>query len=304
MRRGIYLACLLLSASYLLAADKLPEGPGLAAKYEADAGIEKNAAVVFAENFEGGDLRRWDDKGGTIAVVDDAPHAGKKCAAAAMHRGKDNGGEAKKWFMPGADCVFARFYVKFSADYQYNHHFVSLMANSAKDKWSSFGKAGLKPDGTYFSSGMEPWFAWGKNPPPGEVNLYTYYFDMAIDKKMNKYWGNGFFPPGPEKGHDAGKERAIPPLDKWQCWEFMVQANTAPEKADGRQAMWIDGKLIADFQGIRFRKDNDLKINCIWLQHYGYDDGDPTKEHRKESQCVWFDDLVVAREYVGPMKEK
>lgn len=32
----------------------------------------------------------------------------------------------------------------------------------------------------------------GKNPPPGEVNLYTYYLDMEPDRKMDKYWGNGF----------------------------------------------------------------------------------------------------------------
>ena len=98
--------------------------------------------------------------------------------------------------MPGADRVYARCYVKFSADYQYNHHFLTLLANQRTNKWSAFGKAGLKPNGTYYSTGMEPWFAWGKNPSPGEVNLYTYYLDMEPDRKMNKYWGNGFFPPG------------------------------------------------------------------------------------------------------------
>ena len=28
---------------------------------------------------------------------------------------------------------------------------------------------------------MEPWFAWGKNPPPGEVNLYAYFGNDPID---------------------------------------------------------------------------------------------------------------------------
>jgi len=27
----------------------------------------------------------------------------------------------------------------------------------------------------------------------------------------------------------------------------MIQANTAPDKADGKQAMWVDGKLIGEF---------------------------------------------------------
>ena len=42
--------------------------------------------------------------------------------------------------------------MKFSSDYQYNHHFVWLGANQRTNKWSAFGKAGLKPDGTYYST--------------------------------------------------------------------------------------------------------------------------------------------------------
>ncbi len=280
----------------------LPEGPGLCAKYPNDTGISKDPSVFFSDNFESGDLKNWDDKSGTITVTTDKPHAGHHCATAPIHRGKDQGGEAKKWFMPGGDIVFARFYVKFSADYQYSHHFVTLLANKADNKWSAFGKAGLKPDGaTWYLAGMEPWFAWGKNPPPGELNLYTYYMDMAIDPKMDKYWGNGFFPKGPGKGKDASPDRVMPALDQWQCWEFMIQANTAADKADGRQAMWLDGKLIGDFRNIRWRADPNLKVNCFWLEHYGYDNSDPTRGHTKDSQSVWFDDIVVASKYIGPM---
>ena len=293
---------LVVIGSATAAQEKLPEGPGLAAKYPADAGIAKDPAVFFADDFESGDLKRWDDKSGTIAVTDEKPNGGTKCVAAPMEKGKNTGGEAKKWFMPGGERVFARVYVKFSEDYQYNHHFLWMSANPRSNKWKSFGKAGLKPDGTYFSSGMEPWFAWGKNPSPGELNFYSYFMDMEVDKKMNKYWGNSFFPPGPGRGKAADeKTRVIPKLGVWQCWEFMLEAN-APDKADGRQAMWLDGKLVGAFEGIRWRKEADLKINCFWLEHYGYDPGDPTKQYHKERQTVWFDDVVIAKEYVGPRK--
>lgn len=272
----------------------------LSAKYPGDVGIEKDPVVLFAENFESGDLKQWDQQRGGVVMSGEKPNSGQWCVQMLMERGKNTGGDAIKWFMPGADTVYVRFYAKFSADYQYCHHFVRLSANQRTNKWSSFGKAGLKPDGTYYSSGMEPWFAWGRNPPPGEVNLYTYYLDMAIDPKMNKYWGNNFFPPGPGKGGSAGESRVIPSLNQWQCWEFMVQANTAPDQADGKQAMWVDGKLVGEFTGIRWRTDLDLKVNCLWLQHYGYDEGDPTKQYWKQRQSVWFDDIVVARQYVGP----
>jgi len=276
---------------------------GLAAKYPGDAGIATDSDVLFAENFESGDMKKWDQKNGRVVMTEDQPNSGRWCVQMPMERGKNHGGDAIKWFMPGADAVYARFYVKFSLDYQYNHHFVWLGANQRTNKWSAFGKAGLKPNGTYYSTGMEPWFAWGKNPPPGEVNLYTYYLDMEPDRKMDKYWGNGFFPPGPGKGKPAGAARVIPPLNQWQCWEFMIQANTAPDKSDGKQAIWVDGKLIGEFTGIRWRSDLDLKVNCLWLEHYGYDEGDPTKQYSKESQSVWFDDVVVARRYIGPIKK-
>jgi hypothetical protein len=283
-------------------AASLPQGRGLAAAYRGDAGIEKDPAVLFADNFESGDLSRWDEHHGAIAVTGEGAYSGRRCVVSEMVRGQNTGGQAIKWFMPGADTVFARFYVKFSPDYQFHHHFVTLLANQAKNKWSAFGKAGLKPNGTYYSSGMEAWFAWGKNPPPGELHLYTYYLDMEPDPKMpGKYWGNSFFAPGPEKGRAAGPRRVIPALNKWQCWEFMVQANTAPEKADGTQAMWVDGKLVGAFSGIRWRSDLDLKVNALWLQHYGYDSSDPTRNATKDRQTVWFDNVVVATRYIGPL---
>jgi predicted amidohydrolase len=277
-------------------------GAGLASRYPKDAGIDKDPAVLFAENFESGEMKKWDQKRGGVIMTESKPNSGAWCVEMRMERGKNEGGDAIKWFLPGADRVYARFYVKFSPDYQYDHHFVTLLANQRTNKWSAFGKAGLKPNGTYYSTGMEPWFAWGKNPPPGEVNLYTYFLDMEPDRKMNKYWGNSFFPPGPGKGQAAGAQRVVSPLDRWQCWEFMIQANSAPDKADGEQAMWVDGKPVGEFTGIRWRSDMDLKVNCLWLQHYGYDSGDPTKQYWKERQSVWFDDVVVAREYIGPMR--
>ena len=51
----------------------------------------------------------------------------------------------------------------------------TLLATDRKNRWSAFGKAGQKPDGdTWFCTGMEPWFAWGKNASPGELNFYAY----------------------------------------------------------------------------------------------------------------------------------
>jgi hypothetical protein len=282
-----------------------PRGnPALAGRHPGDVGIGRDPEVLFADDFETDDLKRWDEVRGTPRIARERPHAGRACVEMEMIRGHNTGGDAKKWFLPGADTVYVRFYVKFSANYRYSHHFVTLLGGPPRNKWAAFGKAGLKPDGTYFSAGMEPWFAWGANPPPGEINLYTYFADMERDPKMDKYWGNGFFPPGPGKGRAGGPQRVVPALDRWQCWEFMIQANSAPDAADGRQAMWLDGKPAGEFSGIRWRTDLQAAVNCVWLQHYGFDGSDPTRRHWPERQSVWFDDVVVARRYVGPMVTK
>lgn len=276
---------------------------GLAARYIKDTGIAKDPAVIFADDFESGALKKWDSVRGAFKSTNDNPASGQYCVVSEMRRGQNNGGDAIKWFMPGHDRVYARFYVKFSSDYQYAHHFVTLMANHRNNKWSAFGKAGLKPNGTYFSSGMEPWFAWGKNPPPGELNFYSYFIDMKPDPKMNKYWGNSFFPPGPPPATAAAANRFVPKLNQWQCWEFCLVANSLGE-ANGEQTMWVDSRQIAHFTGIRWRNDLDVKVNCLWLQHYGYDSSDPTRSYTKDSQVVWFDDVVVATQYIGPRREQ
>src|SRR5262249_21721326 len=134
-------------------------GAGLAAKYPGDVGIANDPDVLFADDFESGDMKKWDQQRGRVVMTQDKPNSGHWCVQMPMERGKNHGGDAIKWFMPGADMVYARVYVKFSPDYQYNHHFVWLGANQRTNKWSAFGKAGLKPNGTYYSTGMEPGFA-------------------------------------------------------------------------------------------------------------------------------------------------
>ncbi len=274
---------------------------GLAARYPGDQGIEQDPAVLFHEDFERGRLDRWDNIRGHPVLTNLHPHAGRYCVRMEMQRGSNTGADLKKWFA-GADRVFVRFYVKFSPDHRYLHHFVTLLANEPGNRWAAFGKAGTKPDGRWFCSGMEPWFAWGRNPPPGELMMYSYFLDMDMDPKMRRYWGNMFFPPGPDRGRPAQPTRVLPALGRWQCWEFMIEANRDADHADGRQAMWLDGRQIAEFTGLRWRLGPELKINCLWLQYYGMDESDPTREHWPDQQWVCFDDVVVATEYIGPMR--
>jgi hypothetical protein len=257
-------------------------------------GQDKERKIILADDFESGNFDRWDRDGEinpkVIAITTDPQlvHSGKRAVEITAAVGEGTGGKLVKWFMPGHDKVHARWYCMFAEDFdQGNHmHFVHMLANRADDKWSAFGKAGLKPNGDdFFTTGLEPDRSWGKNPPPGEMFFYSYFPDMKIDPKMNKYWGNAFRP----------DEKFLIERGRWYCMEMMVKANT-DGKSDGEQAFWIDGKLIGHFKDIRWRTTDKLKVNCFWLLLYVHDS--------KRVNKVYFDDVVISTEYIGPLPKK
>ena len=93
VQRGSLLCGLAIAtAACVCAEESLPEGRGLAAAYREDAGIGKDAAVLFADSFESGDFKRWDDKSGNLMISAERPHAGSKCAQSVMIRGQNTGG--------------------------------------------------------------------------------------------------------------------------------------------------------------------------------------------------------------------
>lgn len=274
----------------------LPEGEGLAAKAAPGEPLDSHPAVIFVENFERNDFRsRWDetrDAGGRVLslvpVEPAAPGLGEQCLKVTATLGANTGGGMTKWFEP-ADRLFVRFYVKFDAGCDYVHHFVTLRANRSlkgQDRWSGFGGAGLKPDGDgRFSTALEPWGNWGRWPAPGRWNFYSYWHEMNAAPD-GKFWGNSF---KPEEQPDIDKER-------WICAEFMLQHNT-PGKPDGEQAFWIDGQLRGHWKGINWRTSPTLKANALTLESYVTD-----RWTKNRTNIVFFDELVIAREYIGPSK--
>ena len=296
---GMVLGCVMFQAlaaeqpfPNVAAESKLPRGPGLAARFTADAGMGTNAAVVFADDFEAGDLgARWDERGSTKGkALSLAPAGGGVCGQRCMKveaRLSDNHGDGlTKWFTP-VETVFVRFYVRFAPDCDYVHHFVTLRANKGlrgEDKWSGFGGAGLRPEGSErFSTALEPWGNWGRWPAPGKWNFYSYWHEMRVSPD-GKYWGNSF---------QTGPQEPIV-KDRWICAEFMLKQNT-PGEPDGEQAFWIDGQLLGHWRGLNWRKTAGLQANALTLESYVTD-----RWTKNPTNTVFFDNLVIAREYIGP----
>lgn len=266
---------------------------GIAAMYPGDEGIELDPRVLFADDFETGDVAeiigRWGNgtEGGRVAVSDvvrpDAP--GRRSLRIKF-------GHIYTHFKP-SDQVFVRYYMRFDPEFGYPHHLPFLIADRVPTPWPK-GFAGKKPPGDYFfGSALDTYSDWGKLPPPGKWMLYTYWQEMKPDG-LGHYWGNNLVPP----------QKELIQRGRWYCLEMMIKANSRPEAADGEQAFWVDGKLVGEFKGFRWRSSDQLKLNSFWLLHDGETgssiSNDP--DHAKRKYDIWFDDVVIANEYIGPVQ--
>jgi hypothetical protein len=225
----------------------------------------------------------------------------------------------------GYDRLFARYYVKFDPECGEIHHFGTCLAgNHPATSWPSV-RAGQPTDGAKsFWSGIEPFgssWVW---------DYYTYWCEMRGSPPRGQTWGNTFVR-RPELGVAKGR---------WICVEQMIQMNQVGE-TDGEQALWIDGQLVshlgkgfprglwtydkftpgkggrgirwskeksapesftvpeggAPFEGFRWRTVPELNVNSLWLYIY-------TQKPAGHRIKVWFDHVVAATEYIGPIQPK
>ena len=268
---------------------------GIAERYPNDVGIGTDTAVLLHEDFEAPQLdrRRWPDisnKAGALKLVRDVDHVhgGEQALQITATLGVNTGGHLFRRFEQGAEKMHARFCVKFAKDCDYIHHFVHVAAELPAVAWPT-GRAGELPAGDRkFTVGIEPWGRWGRYPPPGGWHFYCYWWKMKASPD-GKYWGNDFAP----------KAYAVPQRDQWYCVEFMAKCNT-PGKDDGEAGLWIDGSRLAYHANINWRSSEKLKLNAFWLMLYVTEQSTKNKVN-----TVWFDDVVVATEYIGlPVKPK
>ena len=272
----------------------LPVGPGLAGQFAADRGLSAHPAIIFTEDFSQPDYKQhWDeardDKGEILSLSppgDPDDPMGRSLKVTAL-LGRNTGGGLTKWF-PSADTLFVRFYTRFAPECDYVHHFVTLRANKGwqgRDRWSGFGGAGARPVGDErFSTALEPWGNWGRWPAPGRWNFYSYWHEMTASPD-GKFWGNSFKP----------EDQPDIPRDRWICAEFMLKHNT-PGQPDGEQAFWIDGRLMGHWRGLNWRTTPGLRANALTLESYVTD-----RWTKNQTNIVYFDNVVIARKYVGPM---
>jgi len=288
---------------------------GLASKYKGDKGIENDPDVIFVENFEENSLDAVKGRWESVQNIDimsfsaqvPAASAGRQSLLMSHIGGKDNGGHLYRRLLPGYEQLYVRFYVKFAGDCYPIHHFVHLGGYNPSTPWPQ-GGAGIRPAGNErFTTGIEPYgrkWRW---------DFYSYWMGMrsSPDKKS---WGHDFV-----NDVNLKAERK-----QWVCVELMMKMNDPVTAHNGGQEMWINGKSwIKDgqivsrlgkgfpkgkwvwdsfmpdtdgepFEGFQWRNDEKLNLNFLWILLYITDA--PAGHLSK----VWFDDIVVAKKYIGP----
>jgi hypothetical protein len=284
--------------------EPLPEGnAGIAARYPGDAGIASDPAVIFTEDFEtygsvSGLASRWSQvfHVANIRLASEAENVfgGAKALELSVPR---QGGEVRnnliKSVSPKRDVLFLRYCAKFDSGFNVvgsSHKGSTISANyccpgqraNGYNKFFVSYEAGRDETGT---------------PNPGKLNLYIYHPDQR------DVWGDHFFPTGRVVPFDAipgdfgpefvARPDVVPLLGRWYSYELMVKANT-PGQRDGRIAMWLDGRLIADFPNLRLRETDALKIDQFTLDLHVY--SNTLAVARK-----WYDNVVAASSYIGPV---
>jgi hypothetical protein len=276
----------------------LPQGAGLAAGYQGDSGISANASVLFADGFESyGSVGQLTSTGNytnyyqsSNLAFDTSVFAGG--AKSLRMRMPSSGSEVSnaiiKRLSATRDRLFLRVYARYAPDF--------AGVNSAHNGLRISGNytgPGRKPNGRDFFLVTIENSKWGSEPEPGYTHAYVYHPEQ--DNAYGEHWfadgrvTNGTQSFGP---YFVAKSNIAPTRGAWICYEVMVQLNT-PGSRDGRVGVWQDGVLIADWQDLRFRDVDTLKIDEIQLENGGQGS---TQQNDK-----WYDNLVLATSYIGPM---
>jgi hypothetical protein len=214
--------------------------------------------------------------------------------------GQTTGGNAYKNFPAGFSQLYLRYLIKYSGVTGIYHHTGGVMGGFNPLTDFPQGTAGIMPNGTDFFQDM----AQADNSAPNPLRLEHY----AQWPGMMCCFGN-YLMNGQSYTFVAGQ---------WHTVELMLKRNNPLTDVNGEVAIWLDGVQVShlgkgfpngSWSGNRFTPDptgtpfvglqwstvTALPINWINLQHY--QDTDPTGYVNQ----VWFDHVVVATSYVGPI---
>jgi hypothetical protein len=300
------------------AAGRGDDSQHIAAKYPHDQGIEQDARVVFADDFEkwetGSDQppdKKWDAvRNSQIAnqqqtrvvpgklLIGSRELPGKNVLMLACWNGSPNSAGVRKHLGnyrsaaeglgPGYEEIYVRYYQRLDEGYTpERNHGANLGGRDLTRPgswWSGMANTTDVASHGYFYSGLQPYTG-------RDQKLYWGFYSYHLDKPTA--WGDDYKP--------SASERIPIEIGRWYCLERHLKLNSVdPVKDDGLEELWVDGKLAIRREGLRFRRVPEVRITVFELEVYYH--GLPKKFTEQSPIRVHYDHIVVAKDRIGCLR--
>jgi len=295
---------------------------GIADKYPGDEGIEKDLDVLMADDFESYESAselpgpKWSGattRQGNLRIATEPinVYAGKKALEMKLPISTSETLNTLAKRFDTADeqpVLYIRTYTKFDPGFDVktsSHNGIRISAHYP-------GGSGIQSpaDGSgWFAFSCQnnqarvvPHYPNEQQPGYGEIYAYwpkqkSAYGDHWYPDGWVKPGGNSLWLRYPSQYPDF---KVMPnwqaPRGEWFCYELMVKANTIG-KNDGEVAFWVNGKLTGRFPNLFLRSLDSIKIDYARLTLHA-------ANNRDRVQYKWYDNVVIAKKYIGPMKPK
>lgn len=278
---------------------------GVASAYREDKGLGLASGVLLADGFERYNvpsqmLRRnggqWDGINGASnwAIDSVVKHSGNRSARVDFPITGSEWSKSLHKVIGGEPLLFVRAYMRYSSGFHQlgGHRGISMAGDF------NVGPCGGTPrNGLGWFVFMLQNYVCCSEQQPGWGHIYAYWPFQA--SSCGDHWypdGDGF---NAWKRDPGGYRDFVPrakfevPRGEWFCYELMVRENRIGAR-DGEVKVWVNGVVKADFPDLFIRGRSNLLIDSIILvQHMlkNYHVGDH----------AWWDDVVISRDYIGPM---
>jgi len=269
-----------------------PVTKGVADKYPLDSNISSDSSVYFATSFENyGWEADWKDAGKMGEPISSdtsnkfTPFLGKAMSST-IPKGKRMGLNQRLRFKDigevEPDRAYFRYYIRLA-----NNWDQTVTQGKLPGFAGTYNRAGWgsrKPNGT------NGWSARGhflktvraNNKRLNPIGSYVYHIDQHGYYGSAWTWSKG--------------EGGLLKNNRWYCIEQFVQLND-PDQKNGELKAWVDGKLVFEQKGLRFRLSSELKIEEVWFNIYHGGTANSPKD-----QTVYIDNFVLSKKYIGPVK--
>jgi len=187
----------------------------------------------------------------------------------------------------GFETLYLRYYVKFEPGFDFV--LGGKLPGLVGGENTVCCTGGNKPNGT---DGWTCRLMWQTN---GGIVVYAY-----LPKSPNGKYGKGSFGQDiPFDYNNNGKVRRFVP-GQWHCVEEFIQINTVG-KEDGKIYAWLDGELAVKRDNVTFRTTDNFNTKIGGLYFSSFFGGSTSEWAPPKRQHIYFDNFVIARNYVGPI---